>query len=143
VIYFLMNSDGYVKIGRSSRFRSRYKQLCHEYNQRLKILGILEESKFSETHLHQVFATLRIAGEWFIPNRKLHNFIKKNCSEWKPEFDLPDEKVVRIDRYLFFQLECIARAKGVSVEALLDEMLRDNAHELYSALPQYQKFKAD
>lgn len=68
VVYFVKNSEGLTKIGRTNELRRRMKALKNEYKDyALKLIHFIKtgDSIVLEKTLHRVFADKRAQGEWF------------------------------------------------------------------------------
>jgi len=63
-VYLMKHSNGFVKIGFSTNPRAREKTLQAE-DPRIEMLGFFAASNDVERKLHQIFADLRVRGEWF------------------------------------------------------------------------------
>lgn len=74
--YFLADSSGKIKIGRTRRVLRRYYELQKEYDTELILVALLP-STVAEYDLHKQFAHLRTDdGEWFNPERELLEHIE-------------------------------------------------------------------
>lgn len=90
-IYFIQNSDGYIKIGRTSTsMEDRMKSLQTADPHPLKVLLFIIDSKYSEKHLHLLFDKYRFSGEWFEPAQEILDFIDMCKSDGAHEFDERD-----------------------------------------------------
>jgi hypothetical protein len=69
--YFVQAASGPIKIGKSKDLRLRLMGLC--WHEPIRLLGFLEGDH--ERPVHDRFASLRIRGEWFRPDKKLLAFI--------------------------------------------------------------------
>jgi hypothetical protein len=82
-VYFVcFNKSGPIKIGKTRRDpHERLAGLQNGCPKRLHILGVIENpsEEQSEKALHQRFASLRIAGEWFRATDELKQFIAENA----------------------------------------------------------------
>lgn len=75
-VYFISDEQGYIKIGVARNVDSRLKSLQTASRQELTLVGAVEGSYKDERRYHQMFADLRVRGEWFRPDVRLTNFIK-------------------------------------------------------------------
>lgn len=127
VVYFLERpSNGLVKIGRSGHFRSRLRNLEHEYGESLRILGIVDEDVFAEADLHRLFKDFRCQGEWFVNTRGIRDFIRRYAEPYDPKKHggRANEKPVRLDRELVHRLSARAEREGLQLHQLLDRLVR-------------------
>ncbi len=75
VVYYLRRpSDGAVKIGTSSEFFRRHRNLARQHGE-LQVLLTHCGAYEREHELHQRFADLRLEGEWFAPGAELLSWI--------------------------------------------------------------------
>lgn len=82
MIYFVRRPDGGpIKIGTTVRLSSRIKQLRDEYGD-LIVLAVLDGGRDVEQALHDRFAHLGRAGEWFEPGDDLLAFIMTEGNDW-------------------------------------------------------------
>jgi len=77
VTYFLKRKDGLIKIGRTSKLRSRLYSLTKQFED-VKYLGCIPGMNM-ETLLHRQFAKYRRDGEWFEPHHSLMQFIREKA----------------------------------------------------------------
>ena len=84
MIYFVKHPVcGYIKIGSSDDFATRYVTLETQYGM-LDVLGVMPGSLTDEYRLHRKFRAANIRGvlsgiEWFRPVPELLAYIKANC----------------------------------------------------------------
>tara|TARA_R100001086_G_scaffold119780_3_gene61604 strand:+ start:1417 stop:2076 length:660 start_codon:yes stop_codon:yes gene_type:complete len=80
MVYFLMTTEGEIKIGRSTDIYNRIQALVM-HNSGLYLLGFREESKFvNESKLHYLYRAFRIKGsEYFKKNDYLLDLIARFC----------------------------------------------------------------
>ena len=102
MIYFLKSQrTGWIKIGRTSHFRSRYGQLCFEHREPLEILGVVSEDAWEEKGLHRIFKEIRMEKEWFRDDAALRRFIADHATLEFEAIDSPRNEVnVPIDRLI-------------------------------------------
>jgi len=75
MIYFLENSQGHIKIGKSNDWVHRVKQLVLS-TEGVRLIGIrLETDIFNETRLHNLYQTFRFTGNEYFVDEK--GFIKQ------------------------------------------------------------------
>lgn len=75
-IYFLANSEGFIKIGFSTDVAQRQATLQVGSPGELQLLGRMTASKRMEAELKHRFRALRVRGEWHRPEKQLLDFIK-------------------------------------------------------------------
>lgn len=127
VVYFLRRpSNKLIKIGRSSHFISRYRNLCREYGEHLEILGIVDEDKFAEADLHKLFKDFRAINEWFVETRHIRRFIAEHAEPYDPikHDGQANEVFIKMDRGLAHRVKQLAEQRGIKPYELLDELLR-------------------
>lgn len=74
--YFIqMGKRGPIKIGTAFDVYARLTSLQTSSPSKLRIVGYVEKNV--EKHLHEMFASHRIRGEWFRPHREIVRYIKK------------------------------------------------------------------
>lgn len=128
IVYFLERpSNRLVKIGRSAHFRSRYLNLCREYGERLEILGVVDEDTFAEADLHRLFKDMRYHNEWFVMNRHIRWFLKKYAVPYdeREHGGTLNHAHLVVDRELGYLIKRRAEREGLTVQDLLDRLLRD------------------
>jgi hypothetical protein len=126
VVYFLRRpSNLLIKIGRSSHFVSRYRQLCREYGEPLEILGIVDEDRFAEADLHRLFKDFRAVNEFFVETKGIRDFIAMYAEPYDPikHGGRANECFVKVDRNLAHLIKRRAEKEGVKVQELLDRLL--------------------
>ena len=75
MIYFLENSQGHIKIGKSNDWCHRIKQLVLS-TEGVRLIGIrLETEVFNETKLHNLYQAFRFKGNEYFQDEK--GFIKQ------------------------------------------------------------------
>lgn len=79
VIYFVQGSD-LIKIGRTYNLDDRLTKLQCGSPVPLTLLGTVEGGKRTESHLHELFHSLRHHGEWFRIEKPLLDYIKAATS---------------------------------------------------------------
>jgi hypothetical protein len=76
VVYYLRRpSDGAIKIGTSTVFFRRHRNLARQFGEELEVLLTHCGAHEREHEIHQRFANLRIEGEWFRPGAELLTWI--------------------------------------------------------------------
>lgn len=65
MIYFLENSDGFVKIGISRHIAARKRTLEAQSGRPLKLVRTIDGPNWIERWLHDHYRDHRLAGEWF------------------------------------------------------------------------------
>jgi hypothetical protein len=82
-VYFIQAEGvGRIKIGHTSREpASRLRCLQTSSPARLTLLGTIKGGARREREVHQMFAHLRVTGEWFEPGKDLLDFIKAGPNE--------------------------------------------------------------
>jgi hypothetical protein len=79
-VYFIQDTASLaIKIGFTTNINKRRSALQISHAAPLKLLGMLPGSQVDELRLHEQFATLRLTGEWFRPERELLDFITSNA----------------------------------------------------------------
>lgn len=127
VVYFLRRpSNRLIKIGRSSHFISRYKNLCREYGEHLEILGIVEEDEFAEADLHKLFKDFRAVNEWFVETKGIRDFIRRHADPYDPlkHGGRANEVFLRVDREFAQRVREMAESKGIRDQDLLANLLQ-------------------
>lgn len=77
--YFVADSQGAIKIGRSYSIRERMGQFQRDRDGEITLLAIIPGGDI-ERELHHRFAHLRIDGEWYRPEPEILEFIEGlNC----------------------------------------------------------------
>lgn len=78
-VYFIQDitHQGPIKIGVSRNVEKRLKSLQNASPLKLKCLGIIAGGRDLERTLHIRFAPSRLHGEWFSPEKKLLQYIRK------------------------------------------------------------------
>ena len=91
-ITYLMQTYDFMKIGRSSKFRERYKDynVC---NPLLEIIAIYDAKVFPEKHLHERFSGSWHKGEWFRITDEMKEFVQRNTGS-----DIKGRKEFQIQR---------------------------------------------
>ena len=64
-VYFILSTNGTIKIGISQTPEWRIKDLQRDRDDRLTLLGVCEGGLRKEQALHKEFAAYRVRGEWF------------------------------------------------------------------------------
>lgn len=78
--YFVADSQGAIKIGRSYSIRERLGQFQRDRGGEITLLAIVPDGDI-ELELHHRFAHLRIDGEWYRPEPEILEFIGGlNCN---------------------------------------------------------------
>ena len=82
MIYFIRQSNKFIKIGYSADPQSRLKELQTGSPSKLHIQAVIDGNTQTEKGLHEMFAHLRAKGEWFRYTDELKWFIRtaKNSS---------------------------------------------------------------
>jgi len=77
VVYYLHSQiSGLVKIGYSSRYRARLSKLQAEHGP-LRLLLATPGARAQEEEAHDAFASCRVRGEWFRPEKELLLYIQR------------------------------------------------------------------
>jgi len=98
-VYFLKReSDGLIKIGRTSNPRHRLQTLNREYGERLVMLTYCEAGLQAEYNLHNAFQLHRVEGEWFRPHQRLEVVIDMVAATDTIPWDLVLAAPQEIDR---------------------------------------------
>lgn len=80
VVYFLQaGNNGLIKIGTTSDFEKRYRDLCSVSPIALRKRGFMPGGIEVERHLHRRFKAERRHGEWFEPSDRLVDYIRVNA----------------------------------------------------------------
>lgn len=127
VAYFLRRpSNLLVKIGRTSHFISRYRNLCREYGEHLEILGIVDEDRFAEADLHRLFKDFRAYKEWFAPTKGIRDFIAKHAEPYDPvkHGGEANESFLRVDRGFAQKVKALAEQRGLKPQDFLENLLQ-------------------
>lgn len=76
-VYFIQFGDR-IKIGFSTDPENRVRALPHD-----KVLAVIPGTRLNERQLHAAFADLRLTGEWFREDQRIHDFVAdvKDASE--------------------------------------------------------------
>lgn len=82
--YFVRVNDA-IKIGSASNFKDRLSALQTAHEKPLDVLAVLPAALVDEYKTHQLFAHLRIRGEWFRVDRELLYFIEQAKAEAEAE----------------------------------------------------------
>ena len=95
LVYFLRSGDGPIKIGWTSRPRTRLSSLVSQAPD-AHVMGVIHGAgSREESALHERFAQHRLATcEWFVPDPEILEF----CDElepWDPETAPPSEPISR------------------------------------------------
>lgn len=75
VTYFIRAGDA-IKIGSAAHFKRRLHALQTAHEKPLEVLAVVPASLADEFRTHQLFAHLRIRGEWFRADQELLHFIE-------------------------------------------------------------------
>jgi len=76
-VYFIQAGGGEIKIGHSRNIEGRMGGLQTAVPAKLRLLAILDhQGEQMESLLHREFADYRLHSEWFMPGRKLLNYIR-------------------------------------------------------------------
>ena len=98
-IYFLEAFAGHsqgVKIGFSTKPRSRFEALKSEVGVRLRLIGYVPGTMRHEKNPHAILRHRRCHGEWFYTgNVRLNNFIKEIVTSKR----LPPDLIKNAERY--------------------------------------------
>lgn len=127
VVYFLRRpSNLLVKIGRSSHFISRYRNLCREYGEHLEILGIVDEDTFAEADLHRLFKDFRAVNEWFVETKGIRDFIAKHAEPYDPlkHGGKANETFLKVDRETAHRIRMLAEQRGLKPQDFLENLLQ-------------------
>tara|TARA_R110000737_G_scaffold156256_1_gene184994 strand:+ start:871 stop:1509 length:639 start_codon:yes stop_codon:yes gene_type:complete len=90
MVYFLENSQGLIKIGRSKDWVHRIKQLVMS-TEGIRLIGIrLETEVFNETRLHNLYQAFRFKGNEYFKDEK--GFIKQLITQ-AVVYHVSDEQV--------------------------------------------------
>lgn len=82
VVYFVQDGvSKKIKIGYSSNFKRRYRDLCSSNANDLFVLGVIRGSEEKEREIHSQFSHHRSHGEWFHPTEQILQFIKEVKTE--------------------------------------------------------------
>lgn len=73
--YFIRVGDA-IKIGFASNYKKRIASLQTSHEKPLEVLAVVPASTADEYKTHQLFARLRIRGEWFRADQELLYFIE-------------------------------------------------------------------
>lgn len=77
-VYFIQGENGgAIKIGYSKNPEERLKQLQTGYPDILKILCLIPATNKTEGFYHKKYEDLKLNGEWYKPDRRILNDIKK------------------------------------------------------------------
>jgi T5orf172 domain len=80
VVYFVQaGRDGLIKIGTTTNFEKRFKDLCRFSPTLLFKRGFMPGGIEVEHRLHRHFKAERRYGEWFEPSERLIDYIRKNA----------------------------------------------------------------
>mgnify|MGYP005822983873 CR=1 FL=1 len=136
MVYFLRSQrTGLIKIGRTSYYRTRFRDLCREHDERLEELGTVSEDDWAEKHLHVIFKSIRVVNEWFEDSPKLRAFIAQHAKLDLPEADSPrNEVLVPLDRTIAQQCKKVAESLGIGLACYLDGLLRQAVYDDYKKL---------
>ena len=97
-VYFVQaDHNGPVKIGISSNFKQRIRDLQSMCPYAVRVLATKDGQQRHELWLHRKFKSSRLKGEWFAPTEELFTFIselKKKTFEW-PEADVAFESLCK------------------------------------------------
>lgn len=97
-VYFIQNPEtGLVKIGKTKNTSVRFRQLCNDFNIRLKMLGVIRGYSQQEKRMHRTFQNLKVRGEWFKPSRRLLKFIRNHTIEFKGRLETPEDYLNRVN----------------------------------------------
>lgn len=116
--YIIADSEGTIKIGRSSNIKERLIALGRERGNGITLLAIIPDDSI-EGELHQRFEHLRIEGEWYNPGIELLEFIEGlNCNPMTlSEYRKARRKLGRESR--IYKRICINCGEGISWNHLL------------------------
>lgn len=91
--YFVRHGDA-IKIGHSAIPKQRIRDIQTGFPVPLEILAIVPNTIISEPDAHQMFAHLRMSGEWFLAEPDLLAFIEKvkRDADQLPKRELPELK---------------------------------------------------
>jgi len=74
---YFIRADGAIKIGHASNFKKRIAGLQTSHQKPLEVLAVVPAYAADEYKTHQLFAHLRIRGEWFKDEPELNYFIER------------------------------------------------------------------
>lgn len=77
VVYLITDDTGFVKIGYTTDFESRFSVLSVGSPRQLRLLLAIRSTAELESHLHSHFFRYRRKGEWFALTGKLKEFIEQ------------------------------------------------------------------
>ena len=63
--YFIGAEDGPVKIGYTTKLKSRLQSIQNGYPYKLRVLALARGGMFRERYYHRLFWERRLHGEWF------------------------------------------------------------------------------
>jgi hypothetical protein len=90
-VYFI--SDGTaIKIGVSTDPSRRVKGLQTSHHRQLQVLATIPGGYEKEAELHGIFASTRLAGEWFEDTPELRAYISQAAKPMQPANDNADLK---------------------------------------------------
>lgn len=132
MIYFIQaGHTGLIKIGKSDNPVTRLAAGQTFSAQRLRLLGVIDEGRYSEPELHKRFVDTRAYGEWFIASRALKKFIELE-SEPQPNINFYD--------WLVMQRDCDDYVGDLASDVCLDEDLNHYAPPKTNSAWQWFKF---
>lgn len=141
-VYFVRraNDHSQIKIGHSSNYESRIKQLTSAFGD-LELFALVNGGPETEQIYHKAFAHLNVEGEWFRAERSLLDFIEATATpssriyaahkaRWKENAaDSPSAMdAVKAADILEFCMKCFASGKTVAQahELVFSELNRVN-----------------
>jgi hypothetical protein len=92
MIYIVKQLD-YVKIGYTSRFKTRLYQLQNGSPVKLEVLALIKGDKVDEKNYHDAFKHLSSNGEWFFYNDEIERFVEALDKDLMWKYGLTEEKL--------------------------------------------------
>lgn len=95
VVYFIADDHGAVKIGVTRSIKSRISSLQTSQSGNLKILGVIDGTRETESKFHRKWEHLRLNREWFTLNDEISAYIEKYARAPTIETDTKKRRIVR------------------------------------------------
>ena len=130
MIYIVKQLD-YVKIGYTSRFKTRLYQLQNGSPVKLEVLALIKGDKVDEKNYHDAFKHLSSNGEWFFYNDEIERFVESLDKDLMWKYGLTEEKSspiglikqTRLEKN--WSMEELGEKLGITKQGVMDMERRD------------------
>ena len=130
MVYIIKQSD-YVKIGYTSRFKTRLYQLQNASPVKLEVLALIKGDKVDEKNYHDAFKHLSSNGEWFFYNDEIERLVESLDKDLMWKYGLTEEKLspiglikqTRLEKN--WSMEELGEKLGITKQGVMDMERRD------------------